>query len=75
MSDNKTKINNMNLVNLNSVGSLIDIENNTVYPCTTIGLPDLEMGTPLVEVSDEWAFSLSDKDKEILEKLNLLERW
>ena len=75
MSDNKTKINNMNLVNLKSVGSLIDIENNTVYPCTTIGLPDLEMGTPLVEVSDEWAFSLSEKDKMKLEKLNLLERW
>ena len=65
----------MNLVNLKSVGSLIDIEDNIVYPCTTVGLPDLEMGTPLVEVTDEWAFSLSEKDKGILENLNLLERW
>ena len=65
----------MNLVSLKSVGSLIDIEDNIVYPCTTVGLPDLEMGTPLVEVTDEWAFSLSEKDKGILENLNLLERW
>ena len=65
----------MNLVNLKSVGSLLDIEDNTVYTCTTVGLPDLEMGTPLTEVSDEWAFSLSESDKTLLEDLNLLERW
>ena len=65
----------MNLVNLKSVGSLIDIEDKVVYPATTLGYPDLNMGTPLVEVTDEWAFSLSEKDKGILEDLNLLERW
>jgi hypothetical protein len=65
----------MNLVNLKSVGSLLDIEDKVVYPSDTLGYPDLESGTPLVEVSDEWAFSLSEKDKMKLEKLNLLERW
>ena len=46
-----------------------------IYPCTTVGEPDLNVGTPLVEVSDEWAFSLSEEDKTLLEDLNLLERW
>ena len=75
MSDNKTKMKNMNLVSLKSVGSLLDIEEKMIYPCTTVGLPDLNVGTPLVEVSDEWAFSLSEEDKTLLEDLNLLERW
>jgi hypothetical protein len=66
---------NAPLVNLKSVGSLLDIEDKVVYPSDTLGYPDLESGTPLVEVSDEWAFSLSEKDKMKLEKLNLLERW
>ena len=65
----------MNLVNLKSVGSLIDIEDKVVYPSTILGYPDLNMGTPLVEVTDEWAFSLSESDKTLLEDLNLLERW
>jgi hypothetical protein len=65
----------MNLVNLKSVGSLLDIEDKVVYPSDTLGYPDLEMGTPLVEVTDEWAFSLSESDKTLLEDLNLLERW
>ena len=69
------EIKDMNLVQLNSVGSLLDIEDNIVYPCTTVGLPDLNMGTPLTEVTDEWAFSLSEGDKTLLEDLNLLERW
>jgi len=66
---------NAPLVNLKSVVSLLDIEDKVVYPSDTLGYPDLESGTPLVEVSDEWAFSLSEKDKMKLEKLNLLERW
>ena len=66
---------NTPLVNLKSVGSLLDIEDKVVYPSDTLGYPDLEMGTPLVEVSDEWAFSLSESDKTLLEDLNLLERW
>ena len=70
-----TKYMNTPLVSLKSVGSLLDIEDKVVYPSDTLGYPDLEMGTPLVEVTDEWAFSLSEKDKMKLEKLNLLERW
>ena len=70
-----TKYMNTPLVSLKSVGSLLDIEDKVVYPSDTLGYPDLESGTPLVEVTDEWAFSLSDKDKMKLEKLNLLERW
>ena len=66
---------NAPLVNLKSVVSLLDIEDKVVYPSDTLGYPDLESGTPLVEVTDEWAFSLSEKDKMKLEKLNLLERW
>ena len=66
---------NTPLVNLKSVGSLLDIEDKVVYPSDTLGYPDLEMGTPLTEVSDEWAFSLSESDKTLLEDLNLLERW
>ena len=66
---------NTPLVNLKSVGSLLDIEDKVVYPSDTLGYPDLEMGTPLVEVTDEWAFSLSESDKTLLEDLNLLERW
>jgi hypothetical protein len=63
----------MNLVELKSVGSLIDMEEQVVYPQMVNGLPDLEMGVELVEVSDEWAFSLDQKDKEILIENNLLE--
>ena len=66
---------NTPLVNLKSVGSLLDIEDKVVYPSDTLGYPDLEMGTPLAEVTDEWAFSLSESDKTLLEDLNLLERW
>ena len=70
-----TKYMNTPLVSLKSVGSLLDIEDKVVYPSDRLGYPDLEMGTPLVEVSDEWAFSLSESDKTLLEDLNLLERW
>ena len=66
---------NTPLVSLKSVGSLLDIEDKVVYPSDRLGYPDLEMGTPLAEVSDEWAFSLSESDKTLLEDLNLLERW
>ena len=66
---------NTPLVSLKSVGSLLDIEDKVVYPSDRLGYPDLEMGTPLAEVTDEWAFSLSESDKTLLEDLNLLERW
>ena len=63
----------MNLVQLSSVGSLIDLEEKIVYPEMENGLPDLDCGVELVEVDDEWAFSLDEKDREILINNNLLE--
>ena len=63
----------MNLVQLNSVGSLIDLEEKIVYPEMENGLPDLDCGVELDEVDDEWAFSLSEEDKGILIENNLLE--
>ena len=63
----------MNLVQLSSVGSLIDLEEKIVYPEMENGLPDLDCGVELDEVDDEWAFSLSEEDKGILIENNLLE--
>ena len=63
----------MNLVELNSVGSLIDLEEKIVYPQMVNGLPDLDCGVELVEVDDEWAFCLDERDREILIDNNLLE--
>ena len=34
----------MNLLRLNSVGSVLDMEDNMVYPQLVGGLPDLNMG-------------------------------
>jgi hypothetical protein len=66
-------IKDMNLVELNSVGSLIDLDDYIVYPQMVNGLPDLDCGVELVEVDDEWAFSLDEKDRKILIENNLLE--
>ena len=52
----------MNLLRLNSVGSVLDLEDNMVYPQLVDGLPDLNMGVQLDECSDEWLSSLSKKD-------------
>jgi hypothetical protein len=61
------------LVKLESVGSLLDIDTLDVYPCMEDDTPDWDCGVPLTEVSDEWAFSLSDEDKALLIKYDLLE--
>jgi len=53
----------MNLLKLNSVGSVLDMEDNVVYPQLVGGLPDLNMGVHLDECSDEWVLSLSMEDK------------
>ena len=53
----------MNLLRLNSVGSVLDLENNIVYPQLVDGLPDLNMGVELDECSDEWVLSLSREDR------------
>jgi len=49
-------------VNLESVGSIIKLETETIYPLQTNGKPDLNMGVLLDDVSDEWFASLSDYD-------------
>jgi hypothetical protein len=54
----------MNLLRLNSVGSVLDMEDNMVYPQLVGGLPDLNMGVDMYDVSQEWISSLSDEDKE-----------
>lgn len=61
------------LLRLESVGSLVDVDIMEVYPEEENGYPDWEAGVPLTEVSDEWAFSLSEKDKQLLIDMNLLE--
>jgi hypothetical protein len=53
----------MNLLRLNSVGSVLDLEDNMVYPQLVDGLPDLNMGVELDECSDEWVLSLSREDR------------
>jgi hypothetical protein len=52
----------MNLLRLNCVGSVLDLEDNMVYPQLVDGLPDLNMGVQLDECSEEWLTSLSKKD-------------
>ena len=53
----------MNLIKLESVGSLFDISDNQVYPQLVDGLPDLGMGVDMYDVDIEWISSLSDEDK------------
>ena len=65
---NLKKLKNMNLIRLNSVGSLFDIEDNQVYPQLVDGLPDLGMGVDMYDVDIEWISSLSDEDKEKIMK-------
>ena len=52
----------MNLIQLNSVGSVIDIEEKIVYPQLINGLPDLNAGVEVYQTSDEWFESLSNGD-------------
>lgn len=53
----------MNLLKLNSVGSVLNLENKVVYPQMVDGLPDLDMGVHLDECSDEWVLGLSLDDR------------
>jgi len=52
----------MNLLRLDSVGSVLDMEDNMVYPQLVGGLPDLNMGVELNECVEEWFESISDED-------------
>ena len=60
----------MNLVELNSVGGLIDNEERIVYAQLTNGLPDLENGIELDELNMDWWMNLSIQD---VRKLQLIE--
>jgi len=53
----------MNLIKLESVGSVFNTSDNQVYPQLVNGLPDLGMGVDMYDVSMEWISSLSDEDK------------
>jgi hypothetical protein len=61
----------MNLLELNSVGSVIDIEEKVVYPQLVNGLPDLDMGVEVYETSDEWFEALSEGDVQKLVKAGI----
>ena len=61
----------MNLLELNSVGSVIDIEEKVVYPQLVNGLPDLDMGVEVYETSDEWFEALSEGDVQKLIKAGI----
>ena len=53
----------MNLIRLDSVGSVFDTSDLQVYPQLVDGLPDLGMGVDMYDVDIEWISSLSDEDK------------
>ena len=59
----------MNLVELNSVGSVIDLEELYIYPQLKNGMPDYGNGISLKydEVSLEWYEELSDKDWDVVD--------
>ncbi len=59
----KTKKSMMNLIRLDSVGSVFDTSDLQVYPQLVDGLPDLGMGVDMYDVDIEWISSLSDEDK------------
>jgi hypothetical protein len=53
----------MKLVNLHSVGSIIDSETGTIYPSNIDGTPDLHCGVDVTdEPSDDWCSALSSAD-------------
>jgi len=55
-----------NLLELNSVGSIVDIEKEIAYPQMSNGLPDLDMGVEIEECSDEWWDGVSKEDMDLL---------
>ena len=53
---------NSEFLSLESVGSVIELKTEKIYPLQSNGKPDLNMGVLLDEVKDEWFVSLSDYD-------------
>ena len=57
------------MIELESVGSVVDPKENIVYPLFENGAIDLGNGVELDEVSDEWFESLSEYDlNQLIEK-------
>ena len=54
------------MIELESVGSVIDSETGIVYPLFENGDIDLDMGVEFDEASDEWLESLSENDINLL---------
>ena len=54
------------MIELESVGSVIDPETAEVYPLFENGAIDLGCGVHLYEVTDEWFDSLSEYDLNLL---------
>jgi hypothetical protein len=50
-------------VNLESVGSIMELKTGNIFPAQTNGKPDLNSPTHLTEVSEEWLESLKSVDE------------
>ena len=59
----------MNLVELNSVGCLIDVEEQLIYPQLDNGLPDFEVDVSIWDIVDDWVAELSDKDFDVVSSI------
>ena len=59
------------LVQLNSVGSVIDVDTMDVYPQLEDGMPDWECDTPLDNINIDWWMRLSIEDIRILQQHGL----
>lgn len=68
-------MNDMNLFNLESVGSVADLEQGLVYPMLEDGSPDFECGVDFLELSDEWCESLSEEDEITFNKILFHKYW
>ena len=61
------------MIELESVGSVIDPQEAIVYPLFENGDIDLDMGVELYEVDDEWFEALSEYDLNLLIDYGLYE--
>ena len=66
LNPNKEKMKEVKMIELESVGSVIDSETGIVYPLFENGDIDLDMGVEFDEASDEWLESLSENDINLL---------
>ena len=64
-------INEVKMIELESVGSVIDPQDGIVYPLFENGAIDLGNGVELEEASDEWFDGLSENDLNLLIKNGL----